>query len=171
MKFTTIVAVTAVSAKHHHHDKSWMAQRTFFDDLIETSKCHYAHPEENMIDSVFFRKSAYAIHNSWVKGTTSDPKAHVIDEKCFGDWMDPMWAHNWDVASRLMQGDIWGVHHEDLKNFTNNMWDMIFENIKYCDVYRLMYEHYNWCMDNIETCKFHQGIWTNMSDNVFPLAG
>jgi len=124
-----------------------------------------------MIDSVFFRKAGYAVHNSWVKGTTNDPRTHPIDEKCFGDWMDPMWAHNWDVVNRLGHGDIWGVHHEDLKQLTSNIWDMIFDNVKYCDVYRLIYDRYSWCLDNIETCKFQKGMVKNVYDNVFPLAG
>lgn len=33
------------------------------------------------------------------------------------------------------------------------MWDMAFDNIEYCGFYRLAYNEYFWCINNIELCQ------------------
>lgn len=84
--------------------------------------------------------------------------------------MDPKFAQMGDVTYRLFKkGEIWTVHHEDLKNVTNNGWDLIFENIKYCDIYRLIYSKYDWCMNNVSECVYHEHIIENLWGNSIPI--
>lgn len=76
-----------------------------------------------------------------------------------------------DFMMKFHNEGVWNVSHQEIKDATSNMWDMLLDNIEYCDGYRFIYNNYEWCMDNMETCKFHQGIATRIIEHGFELIG
>ena len=119
---------------------------------------------------VFMRKAASTYLEASFAATFEN-SVNPNDERCMGEWMDGVVQKNIDTMHRLFHGDIWGVSHEDLKEITNSSWDMVFDNIEYCQAYKYMYWGYNWCNDNIEVCKLHQGVAGNVVENAIPIAG
>lgn len=124
-----------------------------------------------MDDFTFVRKAHRVAINSAIKGWYHDSNDYMVNEKCFGDWMDVEFKKLSTVGHKLAKGDIWGVHHKELKDATNSIWDMIFNNIDNCDIFRFVYNNYTWCYDNIETCTYHTGVAQRVIDHGFEIAG
>merc|ERR550514_577657 len=101
-------------------------------------------------DFDFLRHSAQTLHNSFVKGIYHDSHHYPVDSKCWGDWMDAQHTQNVALFNKLfVQGDVWGVSHEELKQASDNIWESFFTNIDSCGEYKIVYDYYMWCSDNI----------------------
>jgi hypothetical protein len=118
----------------------------------------------------FIRKAFHTVLNNGVKGFYHDPRTELLDEKCFGSWVDGKWEANKETMKKIFHGDIWGVSHNDLKELTNNFWDILLDNVDDCDLYRMAYNKYSWCMNDIETCVYHKDIAERIIENGFKLA-
>jgi hypothetical protein len=134
---------------------------------------HYAcgiNSSQNMEFHTFTRKAVRTVLNSAVKGFYHDPRADLLDEKCMGPWVDTKLEQSKDTLGKIWHGDIWGVSHNDLKALTGNFWDILLDNIDDCSIYRMIYNKYEWCMNDIETCVYHKDIGERIIDNGVHLA-
>ena len=110
------------------------------------------------------------MHNSFVKGWYHDSHRHPVDSKCWGDWMTTQHAQNVDLYHRLFElGDIWGVSHQEIKQAVSNLWDSFFTNIDSCGDYKIVYDYYQWCGDNLGKCMYMDGIDDRIIKNALPL--
>lgn len=127
-------------------------------------KCPAKDPTQMFDHYTFGRKMMYTILNSAIKGFYDDKRANPLDEKCMGDWMVEDHAYIKNVYHKLFHdGDIFGVSHQELKNTSDKAWDMMFNNIEYCGVYRMVDNYYNYCMTNWQDCMYH----TKMADRIY----
>lgn len=122
-----------------------------------------------MDNFTFGRRAVRTSLNSFIKGWYHDNRESLVEEQCFGNWMDESYKNMYTTGSKLMHGDIWGVHHSELKQATDDLWDMFFRNLDHCGVYRFLFNNYDWCMNNIEECRWHDGLVQRIEDNVFDI--
>lgn len=109
MKFATIAAVGVVSAnwrvnreaEHHPHSRWWTGEPT---------DCSAMNKEENLKDWELMKRFHYILHNSVIKGAYHKD-GHVIDDKCYGDWMDETRPQLDTTFIKIKHGDIWGISH------------------------------------------------------------
>ena len=116
------------------------------------------------------REAHKMLFSSVVKGWFHDSRTNVIDDMCWGDWMETKPHYMTEVAHKVRKGDIWNLTEQDFRNASDSLWENIFKNFEYCGIYRFAYDNYSWCMDNIETCVYHTGMADRVMDNAIGLA-
>lgn len=161
MKFTlALAAVGAVEACHFSN---------FFHGHSH-AKCPHKEETHKMPKYTLARQIHRTAFTSIIKGWFHDSRTNVLDDKCFGDWMEPAHKTMHDVAHKVMTGDIWNLTEQEFRDSSDGLWDHLFRNFEYCGIYRFAYDNYSWCMDNIETCAYHTGIADRVMDNSIGLA-
>lgn len=165
MKFTIAAAVVGTAVAHE--------RKCPFHEFWHRKErnCPLRDDSKIMDNHKFVRQAKRTIWNNVIRGWYGDHRSDLLDEKCMGDWMQPKQEMVHDVMMKFHKKGIWEVSHQEIKDATSNMWDMFLDNIDYCDGYRFIYNNYEWCMNNMETCKFHQGIATRIIEHGFELIG
>ena len=171
MKYATLISLVSANwrlnrdLEHHHCLRKWM-----WEPVECEAEPYNMDKSENLKDWDLVRKAGYTIHSSIVKGAYHK-QGHVIDDKCFGNWMEekrPLIDSTW---MKLRHGDIWGVSHDDIKESVSALWDDLFLNMDTCESYHIYYNKYNWCMNNIGDCYYGDALLENIFTHGFDIIG
>lgn len=119
----------------------------------------------------FHRKCTQTGWNAFVKGWYHTSQQMPVDKQCMGDWMDTGKDKMMETVHKLKHGDIWGVSHNDVKEATNDMFDTVFRNLDTCGYYKVYYDNYSYCYNNIGECVFRDGMFDKFINNSFKMAG
>lgn len=164
MKFALTAAVLGTTAAHGHCPFHHFWQRT-------TRDCPNRDQTRMMDNHSFIKKFKYTVLNSLVKGIYHDQREAILDDKCFGNWMDVKYKAIGNVFHKIhhTEGGIWGLERQDIKDSSNAAWDLFLDNIDHCGAYKFIYNYYSWCFDNMDTCWYNSGIANRVLDNGFTL--
>jgi flavodoxin len=165
MKFTLIAAAAGTVAAHHGQcpfHKFWHRRENNCPDR-DNSKLMETHE--------FLRNAKKTMWENVIRGSYHDARDNVVDDMCMGAWMAPKSKQIHDTVHGLFHGGLWTVGHQEIKDASSALWDIILDNITHCDVYRFIYGQYDWCMKNIETCTHHHGIADRIIDHGFEVIG
>lgn len=176
MKFAVLALVGATAATKDRRvhrfrqsvHKKFHCLNTLFGE-VET--CPAFDPTESMKDTTFFRKAGYAIHNAAIKGWFADNRDFPVDQKCMGDWMEPMFQKFHDIHSAWQTDGIWGVDVAQIKSAFDDLIDAHFINVEACGMKTIMWENYNWCYNNLDQCIFQHGMIDRLTENGLEFMG
>jgi hypothetical protein len=177
MKYTAVALVGAAAAniheprihniREHFHKKCHVINALFGE--VET--CPALAKGEKMNDATFIRKAIYATHNAAVKGWFADDRDFPVDQKCFGDWMEPMFQKFHDIHSAWKTDGIWGIDAAQIKSAFDDLIDAKFTNMEACGIYTIMWENYDWCINNVEQCIFQHGAIERVTEKGLEFIG
>ena len=61
------------------------------------------------------------------------------------------------------------MSQDEVKQTVNNMWDSFFTNLDTCGDYKVVYDYYQWCSDNLGKCIYMDGIDDRLVKQALPL--
>lgn len=158
MKFTLAVAAIGTASAHGH-----CPFKAFFESM--KPNCPNRDESKMLYHGAYHMKASHTFVNSLVKGWYHDSRTEVLGEQCYGDWMHEAAKPIHSLFHKMHGGDIFNLSIEDAEGASDALWGMIFRNVQECGDYKRIHNYYSWCMDNIEVCKFHQGVADRIIDN------
>lgn len=162
MKFAlAAILVADVSARHfmHHPGRHHYGEHTCpfaimkYGRYEEKPVCPNLEGYEHMAHHTFYRKNARSAINAFLQGWFHDNREEMLPEECLGDWMEEKQEAIHEIHHKFFkEGEIWTTSYDDIRTMVNDQMDILFKNNETCKPFRLIYNKYEWCMDNIETC-------------------
>jgi hypothetical protein len=168
LSIATIALLGSASAcgdRHAHHMKKWLGI------IPKHETCPNRDTSTDMDNFEFHRVMHREVHNEFIRGWYKDGRKDVTGDKCWGAWMDADKDHFNALFDKAHKGLIWDISHQEIKNAVDEMMDFFFVNLDECAYYHMIYDTYNWCMENPMICMKKKGIMDRIVDNAIPLAG
>jgi hypothetical protein len=157
-----------------HHSCPFKA---WFEKTKEKHFHHYTKQEcpnidenEMMDHRTFMRNTHRVAINSFYQGYFQDSR-QMVPDTCFGEWMDAKVDNLHAFGQKIREVGIWGMSNDEIRESTNNLLDIFLDNAEHCQFHRFIQTNYEWCMDNIETCAYHNGWASRIVEHGFQLAG
>ena len=94
----------------------------------------------------------------------------MLPEECLNVDMNDSRADNMmTVVTALKGGDIFGVSHNQVRDAVVDSLDMTFSMIEECQLYRPLFDYYQFCMTDPETCFQMEGFFGRVAHDSFKL--
>ena len=120
---------------------------------------------ERLSDYEFTRQMLNRAFNGFIKGYYNDPRQAPVSEMCMGAWMDPKVEQINKFADSLMNDGFMAISKEALYQTSNNMIDLVMDNYEHCGLYRMAYNEYTWCLNDIDGCNVDSKILGRVIEN------
>ena len=172
MKYAALALVGAVSANkrvRQAHDYAMSFSPIPCPFMHEEPKCHFDE-SENMTTYEFAKKMHYTVINSFARGWYGDSRQNLISDQCFGSWMNNEYDDIHYVINEFKEGNFF-LKRDDVLKAGDAVIDHLWKNGHECEFYRMAYDYYDWCYNNMEICYFKKGFMERMQDNTLNIIG
>jgi hypothetical protein len=183
MKYTlaTLALVSSAEACGDHYNDHGKTMKHHFTDhakkflgLIPKHEiCTSQQQEEGSMDSYFkfYRTLKATAYNEFLKGYYNSHMEVPAGDKCFGAWMDADVEMFHNIFQKFKHGDWWNISHDELKHAHSEALNLFLDTVDDCQYYRVIYDSYNWCMENGTDCLRQPNFINRIESNIIPLAG
>lgn len=172
MKYAALALVGAVSANKR------VRQAHDYAMSFSPFECPFSHEEpkctfdeaENMTTYEFIKKAHYTAINAFARGWYGDSRKNLISDQCFGSWMNEDYDDIHYVINEFKKGNFF-LKRDDVIKAGDGIIDHLWKNGEECELYRMAYDYYDWCYNNMEVCYFKKGFVERIQDNTLTFFG
>ena len=104
--------------------------------------------EETMDDLTYMDTLFYNMWNGFVRGLYREHTTTVIDQACFGDWVQKNLTHLDDVVGRVFNFQF-DITFDEAKEAAVDVVNLFYTNLQYCQFKKVYNDLYELCGDDL----------------------